>query len=99
MNKKELVYRVAERAQIQVRDAEVAVNALIDVIADALVNDELTSLMGFGTFSIRQRSARIGRNPATGAEIAIAATRVPAFKPGKSLRDRIAASAPKLAEQ
>lgn len=87
MNKTELVSGVAEKAGITKKDAEKAVNAVFDVIGEALAQGDRIQLVGFGTFEVRERAARTGRNPRTGDEIDIPATRIPVFKPGKSLRD------------
>jgi len=96
MNKKELIAKVAERGSLEVRQAEQAVNALIDSVADALQRGESVALMGFGAFSIRHRAARTGRNPVTGQAIAIAARSVPVFKAATALNDKVAAGAGSL---
>ncbi|MGB9660449.1 MAG: HU family DNA-binding protein [Moorellaceae bacterium] len=90
MNKAELVASVAEKAEITKKDAEKAVNALFAAIEEALAKGDKVQLVGFGTFEVRERAARVGRNPRTGEEIAIAATKVPIFKPGKALKDAVA---------
>lgn len=89
MNKSELVAKVAEEAELQKKDATKAVEAVFSVITDALQNGEKVQLVGFGNFEVRDRAARKGRNPQTGEEIEIAASKVPAFKPGKSLKDAV----------
>ena len=89
MNKAELITAVAEKADLTKRDVETVVNAITEVIEEALARGEKVSLVGFGTFEIRDRAARMGRNPQTKQEIKIPATRVPAFRAGKSLKDRI----------
>ncbi len=89
MNKMELVAAAAERAGVTKKDAEKVLNAVIDSIQDALARGDKVSLVGFGTFEVRDRAARKGRNPQTGEEIAIEATRVPAFKAGKSLKETV----------
>ena len=89
MNKAELVSSVAEKAEVTKKDAEKVATAVFDVIEGALANGEKVQLVGFGTFEVRDRAARTGRNPQTGEEIQIAATRVPAFRAGKALRDSI----------
>lgn len=89
MNKAELISNVAERSDLTKKDAEKAVGALLDVIGDALARGDKVQLVGFGTFEIRERAARKGRNPQTGEEIDIAPARVPVFKAGKSLRDTV----------
>jgi DNA-binding protein HU-beta len=89
MNKADLVSRVAEKTDLSKKDVTKAVDAVFDAIAEALRNGEKVQLVGFGNFEIRERSARKGRNPQTGEEIEIPASRVPAFKPGKALREGI----------
>lgn len=89
MNKAELISSVAEKAAMAKKDAERAVNAVFDSIEEALARNERVQLVGFGTFEVRDRAARTGRNPQTGEEIQIAATSVPAFRPGKALKDAI----------
>ncbi|MFA5383303.1 MAG: HU family DNA-binding protein [Eubacteriales bacterium] len=89
MNKAELIAQVAEKSDLTKKDAEKAVSALIETVEEALVKGDRVQLVGFGTFEIRERAARKGRNPQTGQEIDIAATRVPVFKAGKSLREVI----------
>ena len=86
MNKGELVDAVAASAGLSRADAAKAVDGVIDAISGSLANGGSVSLVGFGTFTVRDRAARTGRNPQTGAEIQIAAARVPAFKPGKALK-------------
>ncbi|RNF40507.1 HU family DNA-binding protein [Planococcus salinus] len=89
MNKTELVNSVAEAADISRKDAAKAVDAAFETIQDALTKGEKVQLIGFGNFEVRERAARKGRNPQTGAEIEIAASKVPAFKPGKALKDAV----------
>lgn len=89
MNKNELVATVAERAGLTRRESERAVSALVDVIQEALARGERVSLVGFGTFEVRTRGARVGRNPRTRQAITIPPTRVPAFRAGKTLRDAV----------
>lgn len=89
MNKQELVASVAEKAGMTKKDAEKAINALIDSIKGALKTGDKVSLVGFGTFEVRNRAARSGRNPQTGAVIKIAAGKVPAFRPGKELKESV----------
>lgn len=89
MNKAELVDSIAERAGISKKDAGEAVEAMLDTIGQALVSGDKVQLTGFGTFEVRDREERKGRNPQTGAEIAIPARRVPAFRPGKVLKDSL----------
>jgi len=89
VNKSELIDRVAESSDISKASAGRAIDASIDAITDALKNAESVSLVGFGTFLVRERAARSGRNPQTGAAIEISAAKVPAFKPGKALKDAL----------
>ncbi|MCG6937964.1 MAG: HU family DNA-binding protein [Gammaproteobacteria bacterium] len=89
MNKTELTDAVAEAADLTKADAARAIDAVINTISDRLAAGEQVGVVGFGTFLVRQRAARTGRNPQTGAEINIAAATVPAFKPGKALKDAV----------
>ncbi|UFJ42793.1 HU family DNA-binding protein [Brevibacillus humidisoli] len=89
MNKTELIAKVAETTELTKKDATKAVDAVLDAIADALKAGDKVQLIGFGNFEVRERAARKGRNPQTGEEIEIASSKVPAFKPGKALRDVI----------
>ncbi|KUK31513.1 MAG: DNA-binding protein Hup [Thermoanaerobacterales bacterium 50_218] len=89
MNKAELINCVAEKAEMTKKDAEKAVNAVFAAIEEALARGEKVQLVGFGTFEIRERAARTGRNPQTGEEIQIPATKVPAFRAGKALKDAV----------
>ena len=89
MNKAELISSVAEKTELTKKDAEKAVTAVLDTIGEALSRNDKVQLVGFGTFEIRERAARKGRNPQTGEEIHIAAARVPVFKAGKALRDAV----------
>ena len=90
MNKTELIAAVAEKSGFSKKDCEKVVNATFDAIADNLAQDTRIQLVGFGTFEVRERPARMGRNPKTGEEIEIAASRTPQFKPGKTLKDAVA---------
>ena len=90
MNKAELIQRVAERTGLTKKDTEKAVNAIVETIEEALASGEKVSLVGFGTFEVRSRRARTGRNPQTGESIRIPASKVPAFRPGKALKDNVA---------
>ena len=90
MNKADLVAAVAEKTGISKKDSEKAVNAAFDAITEALVAGDKVQLVGFGAFETKERSARVGRNPKTKEEIQIPASRVPAFKAGKALKDAIA---------
>ena len=87
MNKAELITAVAEKAGLSKKDTETAINAAIEVISDCLAEGDKVQLVGFGAFEVKSRAERIGRNPATGAEIKIAASKVPTFKAGKALKD------------
>ncbi|MFB6804990.1 DNA-binding protein [Peribacillus butanolivorans] len=87
MNKTDLVNTVATQAELTKGDAKKAVDALFETISNTLAKEEKIQLIGFGTFEVRNRAARIGRNPQTGEEIQIAASKVPAFKPGKELKE------------
>lgn len=89
MNKQELVASVADKAGLTKKDAEKCVNALVDAIKEALNKGDKVSLVGFGTFEVRERAARSGRNPQTGAAIKIPAGKVPAFRPGKELKESV----------
>ena len=89
MNKSELIAAVAKQADLTKKDAEAAVNAVTDAITDALKAGDKVQLVGFGTFETRARAARTGKNPRTGEEIKIAASKVPAFKAGKALKDTV----------
>lgn len=89
MNKTELVTRVAETTELTKKDATKAVDAILDAIAETLKAGDKVSLIGFGNFEVRERAARKGRNPQTGEEIEIAAGKIPAFKPGKELKDSV----------
>lgn len=87
MNKTELMEAVAEKANLSKKDAEGCLAAFVNVVSDALSSGEKVQWTGFGTFELRQRAARKGVNPATGAQIDIAASNSPAFKPGKAFKD------------
>ena len=89
MNKTELIAAVAEKAEISKKDAEKAVKAFTDVVAEELVNGGKIQLVGFGTFEVSERPAREGRNPRTGETMTIAATKTPKFKVGKALKDMV----------
>jgi DNA-binding protein HU-beta len=89
MNKAELIDAVAQSADLSKASAGRAVDAAIDAITNALKSGNNVTLVGFGTFSVRDRAARIGRNPRTGEEIQIKASKVPGFKAGKALKDAI----------
>lgn len=87
MNKTELIASVAEKAGMTKKDAEKAINALFSSVEDALANDDKVQIIGFGTFEVKSREERKGRNPQTGKEITIPASKTPVFKAGKGLKD------------
>ena len=87
MNKTELVAAVEEKAEISKKDADSAVNAVIESIIEAVASKDKVQIVGFGTFEARERKEKIGKNPRTGEEIKIAASVVPAFKAGKAFKD------------
>jgi DNA-binding protein HU-beta len=89
MNKSELIAKVAELSELSKKDATKAVESVFEAISDALKGGDKVQLVGFGNFEVRERSARKGRNPQTGQEIEISASKVPSFKPGKALKDGI----------
>ena len=89
MNKTELIAAVAENAALSKKDAEKAINAVIGTITNALTEGDKVPLVGFGTFEVRERGARTGKNPRSGEAIKIAASKVPAFKAGKALKDTV----------
>ena len=90
MNKAELVAGVAEKAALSKKDSEKAVNAAFEAITAAMVEGDKVQLVGFGAFEVKERNARVGRNPRTKEEIQIPASRVPVFKAGKALKDAVA---------
>jgi DNA-binding protein HU-beta len=89
MNKSELIERIALGADMSKASAGRALDAFTTAIKEELSNGEQVALVGFGTFSVRDRAARSGRNPQTGATIQIAAAKIPAFKSGKALKDAV----------
>ena len=89
MNKTELVEAVAKKMGTTKKEAEAAVSAFTETVKEALAEGKKVQLVGFGNFEVRERAARKGRNPQTGEEIEIPASKVPAFKPGKSLKDAV----------
>ena len=89
MNKTELVAALVEKTEMPKKSAEKAVNAFVDVVSETLVQGDKLQLIGFGTFSVKDRPARAARNPRTGEEIKIAASKAPGFKPGKALKDKV----------
>jgi DNA-binding protein HU-beta len=95
VNKSELVEAVADKTEMTKAAAGGAVEALLETVAEAVARGESVTLIGFGTFEARKRAARAGKNPRTGEALKIAATTVPAFKPGKAFKDKVAAGAGK----
>lgn len=89
MNKAELIEAVAESADLSKASATRAVDAMLDTVTEALKSGDQVTLIGFGTFLVRERAARTGRNPQTGAAIDIAASKAPTFKAGKGLKDAL----------
>ncbi|ABK38980.1 DNA-binding protein HU-beta [Aeromonas veronii] len=89
MNKSQLIDKIADGADISKAAAGRALDAFIDAVGEALKEGDQVALVGFGTFAVRERAARSGRNPQTGATIEIAAGKVPAFKAGKALKDAV----------
>ena len=89
MNKQELIEKVSSKAEITKAEAAKVVSATLESITEGLVADKKVILVGFGTFEVRERAAREGRNPRTGDKIKIAATKVPAFKPGKDMKEAV----------
>ena len=90
MNKTELVASVAEKAELSNKDAEKAVAAMLESVEEALKAGDKVALVGFGTFEVKERAARTGKNPRTGEAVKIPAARVPVFKAGKGLKDAVA---------
>ena len=89
MNKTELVAAMAEKTELSNKDAEKALKAFTDVVAEELKKGEKVQLVGFGTFEVAEREAREGRNPRTGETMTIAASKSPKFKAGKALKDSL----------
>jgi len=89
VNKVDLVSALADRTGLTKRDADRVVDAFCDVIEEALAHGDKVSLVGFGTFEVRERQPRVGRNPQTGEQLQIPATRVPAFRAGKALKETV----------
>ncbi len=90
MTKVELVNKIAAKADVSKKDAEKALNAVVDSISEALSAGEKITLVGFGTFEVKARNAKVGINPRTKAQIKIPARKVPTFKAGKALKDSVA---------
>ncbi len=89
MNKSELVENIAKKTGLSLKDANAAVAAFIGIVKDSLADGESVILVGFGSFVVRDRAARTGHNPRTGETLNIPAVKVPAFRPGKSLKDAL----------
>ena len=89
MNKTDLIAAVAEKADLSKKDAEAAITATVDAITEALTQGEKVQLVGFGSFEVKTRAARVGRNPRTGEEIPISEAKLPVFKAGKALKDAV----------
>ena len=89
MKKAELIDAVATKSELTKQDSKKAVDALFETISNTLAKEEKVQLIGFGTFEVRERAERTGRNPQTGEEMTIPASKVPAFKPGKELREAV----------
>lgn len=89
MNKTELIKNVAQNAEISQKEATVVLQTVVESITNSLAAGEKVQLIGFGTFEVRGRAARTGRNPQTGEEMQIAASKVPAFKAGKELKEAV----------
>ncbi len=89
MNKSELIVALANKTELTKKDAEKALNAFIEIVGETLKADDKVMIVGFGSFEAKQRPARTARNPRTGEEIKIEASKVPAFKAGKALKDSL----------
>lgn len=89
MNKAELIATMADKTELSKKDAEKALNAFIDTVTDELKNGDRIQLIGFGTFEVSERAERTGRNPQSGKEMVIPASKIPKFKAGKALKDAI----------
>lgn len=89
MNKTELVAAVADKANLSKKDADAAVSAVLDAVKDALADGDKVSIVGFGTFAVKERAARTGLNPRTKETITIPAAKVPTFKAGSALKDAV----------
>ena len=90
MNKTELINAVADKTELSKKDAEAAVSAVIEAITEALTQEEKVQLVGFGSFEVKTRAERVGRNPKTKETIQIPASKAPVFKAGKALKDAVA---------
>ena len=87
MNKTELISAMAEKSGVSKKDTEAVLNAFVDTVENAVKSNDKVALVGFGTFELRERAAREGKNPQTGEKLHIAAAKVPAFKVGKAFKD------------
>jgi DNA-binding protein HU-beta len=99
MNKSELIAALAEKNDFSKKDAEKILNSFVEVVSSSLSKGEKVQLIGFGTFDVKKRPARVARNPRTGAEIKIAASKAPAFKAGKALKDKVNTPAKKKSKK
>ena len=88
-NKQDLIAKVAETAELSKKQAALVVNTVFDTISESLSNGEKVQIIGFGSFDVRKRAERKGRNPQTGAELVIPASKVPGFKAGKALKETV----------
>ena len=95
MNKGELVAALAAKTELTKKESEAALNGILDVIAESMQKGDKVQLIGFGTFEAKDRPARVARNPRTGEQVKIAATKAPSFKAGKALKDAVNAPAKK----
>jgi DNA-binding protein HU-beta len=93
MNKGELIDKIAEKANVTKKDADIVLSAMLESIMDSVASGQKVTLVGFGTFEARDRQAREGRNPSTGKPIKIPATRVPAFSAGKMFKESVVGKA------
>lgn len=89
MNKSDLIFAISEKTNVSKKSAEESINAFVEVVSEALKENEKVQLIGFGTFEVRKRAARKGRNPQTGLDIKIPASNAPVFKAGKALKETV----------
>ena len=89
MNRKELAAKVAEKAEVPAGHAETVVSATFDAIGESLASGEKVTVQGFGAFEVTERAARTARNPATGEDVQVPASKAPKFKPGKALKEQV----------
>ncbi len=89
MNKSDLISAISEKTNVSKKSAEESINAFVEVVSEALKENEKVQLIGFGTFEVRKRAARKGRNPQTGLDIKIPASNAPVFKAGKALKETV----------